>query len=520
MIGMVEGYTLKETTSLCPECLTILPARIYEKDGKVYIEKKCEKHGHFSELYWGCADMYRKASTFAMEGKGLVNPNIEKSNPACPLDCGLCKQHKSHTALANIAVTNRCDLNCWYCFFYAEKAGYVYEPTLEQFRKMVRTLRQAKPIPCNAVQLTGGEPTIRDDLLDIIRICKKEGMDHVQVNTDGIRISQDARLVKNMRMNGVNTLYLSFDGVTAKTNPKNHWEAPEAIENCRKATMGVVLVPTVIKGVNDHELGDIVRFGVKHIDTIRGVNFQPVSLVGRMPKEEREKHRITIPDTIMRLEEQTDGELVKEDFYAVPVVVPIARFLEAATNRAYYELSTHFSCGMATYLFKDGEKMIPITRFLDVDAFVNFLNDKTDQLNSGKNKYVVGAETLWKLKSFVNTAKQPKDLDLAKILFDVLLKKNYRSLSVFHHTTLFLGMMHFMDLYNYDIDRVEKCCIHYATPDEKVIPFCAFNVLPTFYRDKIQKRHGEHILEWERRTGQRLKNDLYKRSFNGEAEKV
>jgi uncharacterized radical SAM superfamily Fe-S cluster-containing enzyme len=128
---------------------------------------------------------------------------------------------------------------------------------------------------------------------------------------------------------------------------------------------------------------------------------------------------------------------------------------------------------------------------------------------------MVGAQTLWKLKSFINTAKQPKNLDLAKILFDVLVNKNYKALSVFHHTTLFLGMMHFMDLYNYDIDRVEKCCIHYVTPDNKVIPFCAFNVLPELYRDKIQKKYGEHILEWERRTGKRLKDDLYKRQLNG-----
>ena len=112
--------SLLRTQSVCPECQKVLPAEIFEREGKVWITKTCSKHGEFEELYWGDYEMYEKARSFARDGKGVSNPNVEKDNPICPYECGLCKMHKSHTALANIVITNRCDLSCWYCFYYTE----------------------------------------------------------------------------------------------------------------------------------------------------------------------------------------------------------------------------------------------------------------------------------------------------------------------------------------------------------------------------------------------------------------
>ncbi len=313
-----ERKPIQKTGSICPECLAIIPAEIYEQDGKVWIDKTCRKHGRFEELYWGSAELYKKAKRFAHDGKGIENPNVDKKSPVCPKDCGLCSMHKSHTALANLVLTNRCDLSCWYCFFYAKVMGYVYEPTKDEIEKMIKTLVSERPVPCNAVQLTGGEPTLRDDVVDIVKMCKKHGLDHVQLNTNGIRLSKDLALMKEVRDAGVNTLYLSFDGVTAKTNPKNHWEIPGVLDNCRKAGgMGAVLVPTLIKGVNDQEAGDILRFGFKNNDVVRGVNYQPVSLVGKITHADRKKMRITIPDVIRGLEEQTDGQLCYDVFFGL-----------------------------------------------------------------------------------------------------------------------------------------------------------------------------------------------------------
>ena len=513
---------LQETTSLCPDCLKSLKATIFEENNKVWIKKNCEQHGEIKELYWGDYALYEKAKKFAFGGRKQQNPTVNKENINCPSDCGLCNEHQSHSALTNLVITNRCDLNCWYCFFYAQKAGYVYEPTMEQIREMVKKVRQEEPIKGNALQITGGEPTLRKDLVEIIKVIKEEGIEHVQLNTNGIKFSQNPGLVRNVRDAGVNTIYLSFDGVTAKTNPKNHWEIPLVLENCRRAELGIVLVPTVINSVNDHEVGKILNFASKNIDVVRGVNFQPVSLVGRTPKKERERLRITIPDTIQRIEEQTNGEITKDDFYPVPIVTPISRFIESMTSKPQYDLSTHFACGMATYAFKDKGKLIPITRFLDVEGFVEYLNEKAEAISNGKNRYLVGMESIWKFNSFIDKQKMPSELNLGKLLFNVFIKHDYSALSAFHYKSLFIGMMHFMDLYNYDVERVKKCCIHYATPSKEmpIVPFCAFNVIPEWYRDKIQKQFSVPIPEWEKQTGKKMANEFYVRNIKELQEKA
>lgn len=497
-----------KTRSLCPECLALIDAEVYAENGKVMIRKVCEKHGEFEDVYWGDVELFKFASRFAADGKGIETPITEKN--VCPFSCGLCGNHKSHTALLNIVLTNRCDLACWYCFFYAKRAGYVYEPSVEQIRQMVRLAKQMKPVACNAVQLTGGEPTLREDLFEIIRVIKEEGYEHVQLNTNGIRIAIEEEFARKVREAGVNTVYLSFDGVDEKTNPKNHAEIPKILENCRKAGLGIVLVPTVIRGVNDHQLGDIIRFAAKNVDIVRGVNFQPVSLVGSMPKKEREKYRITIPDCLKAIEEQTNGEINRYDFYPVPSVVPISKFVEAMTDKPQYELTTHFACGMATYVFVDDGKLVPITRFVDVTGLLEFISERAEEIRGSKIKTLRALKGLIDLRRFVDSSKAPKGMSLAKILLNVLLKHDYSALGEFHKKTLFLGFMHFQDLYNYDIARVERCEIHYATPDGRIIPFCTFNVLPEIYRDRIQEKFGVPVEEWERRTGKKLKDEIYR----------
>jgi hypothetical protein len=285
---------------------------------------------------------------------------------------------------------------------------------------------------------------------------------------------------------------------------------PKVLENCRGAGLGIVLVPTIINTVNDGEIGNIIRFAFNNIDVVRGVNFQPVSLVGRITNAEREKLRITIPDVILKMEEQTNGEIAKNDFYTVPTIMPLSHFVEALTGKPEYEFGNHFACGMATYVFKDKDKLVPITRFVDVEGLLEYLEKKAEEVKKGKNRYLVGAKVLFKLGNFIDKSKQPEGLSLPKILYDAFLKHDYDSLGEFHHKSLFIGMMHFMDLYNYDIERVRRCNIHYTSPDGRIIPFCAFNVIPEWYRDKIQKEYGMSIAEWEKKTGRKLADDLYR----------
>ncbi len=505
---------LRHTSSVCPVCYRLLPAIIFERDGAVYIRKECPEHGEFEDLYWGDAEMFKRAMEFEVPGRGIYPPHTELLAP-CPFSCGICPAHQNTTALANLVVTNRCNLDCWYCFFYAEKAGYVYEPTLEEIDKMVDLLIKEKPAHGNAIQITGGEPTLREDLVEIVRLLRRKGITHIQLNTQGIIFVEKPWLMRELREAGVNTIYMSFDGVTPEANPKNHWEIPYILEAARKAGMtSLVLVPTVIKGINDHEVGDMVRFAAYNIDVVRGVNYQPVSLTGQMPKAEREKYRITIPDVIRKIEEQTDGQIYREAWYPVPFTVAVSEFIEAVTGEPKLMMTNHPACGMATYVFPvfervDGKKrvtrFIPITDFVDVDGFYQFLKEKAREIKEEhKNRWLTLLKVVAKLPSFIEKDKQPPGINLIGILRKIILQRSYKALGEFHYKSLFLGMMHFMDLYNYDVQRVMRCDIHYLSPDGRVIPFCTYNVLSDLYRDKIIKEYSMSFEEYERKYGKGL----------------
>jgi len=324
---------IRKTASICPVCYRLLPAIIFEREGKAFLRRICPEHGEIEESYWADAEYLRRALKYETVGV-KVSKNVETRAP-CPFSCGLCSMHRNTTALANLVVTNRCDFSCWYCFFYAEKAGYVYEPTIEEIREMIRVLRSQRPAIPNAVQITGGEPLLREDLVEIVKVLREEGITHVQLNTNGIRLAYNVELMAKLRRAGVNTLYLSFDAVDPKINVKNHWEIPYILENARKTrTTSIVLVPTVIKGWNDHELGRIIKFASLNIDIIRGVNFQPISIVGQVPREKRKEVRITIPEVIKAIEEQTNGQIPMDAWYPVPFVSVLSDFVEALTGKS------------------------------------------------------------------------------------------------------------------------------------------------------------------------------------------
>jgi len=500
------------TQTVCPYCYRILPGVIIEREGKVYIRRECPEHGEIEELYYGDITIYKKMMKWVEEGRGPRAIYTPIKLP-CPFSCGLCPLHKQHTALVNLVVTNRCDLSCWYCFFFSEAAGYVYEPSIEQIIEMIRSVKK-QGISVN-VQITGGEPLLRDDLVDIVKALKAEGVNHLQLNTNGIRFSQlywedpekAVRFARELRVNGVNTVYLSFDGVSPVTNWKNHWEIPYIFEVFRKSNMtSVVLVPTVINNVNTHELGAIVKFAGKHVDIVRGVNFQPVSLTGMMKKHERMKYRITIADLIKHIEEQTEGEIPREAWYPVPVSAIFSRLIEGITREFKFEMANHPICGAATYAYVERRKnelprLIPITEFVDVDGLLEYLEEKWEELFSGSTRLMTGLKILYSIKKFFYEEKMPPGFNLYKLLLNIIIKRNYEALGELHYKMLFLGSMHFMDLYNYDVQRVQRCNIHYIVPGGKLIPFCAYNIFEDIYRDKILRENSIPIDEYSKKHG-------------------
>ena len=484
---------IKNTKTICPECLKVLDATIFEDNGRVYIKKECPEHGFFQEVYWSNYEQYQRAEKLRCDGEGLSNPRTKTVN-GCPYDCGICPEHKSHTALAIIDVTNRCNLKCPVCFANAAAAGYVYEPTKDEITGMIANLRANQPVPAQALQFSGGEPTIRNDLFDLVRNAKDLGIRHVEVNTNGVRLSQSVDYCRELKAAGASTIYLQFDGLTPEVYKFIRGvdlldTKMKAIENLRQAGFdSVVLVVTLVKGVNDAQLGDIINFAVRNFDVVRCINVQPVSLCGRLPQKERDKMRITIPDFMQLVEEQTKGEIKITDFYPVPTVVPVSKAVGAMQEKRYVEFTAHPHCGMATYLFVENGKITPITRYANVDKFVGTMNKVYENASKGsKNKARL---------RLVGAMRHVKFSFLRKYVLRVLTEGNYRSLGDLQRKAILLSAMHFMDPYNFDLERVQQCVIHYAVPDGRIIPFCTMN---SIHRPGIERKLGVPIKEWQSR---------------------
>jgi len=472
----------KKTESICPECRKKIDAWISKNTDGVYIEKVCSTHGRFKDVYWSNKNDYDRAESFRYDGDGLDNPQT-KEKLGCPFDCGICPQHKSSTLLAIIDVTNRCNLRCPICFAHAADSTDIYEPSREQVISMLHNLRNNRPWPTPALQFSGGEPTLREDLPEFIQMAKKLGFIHVEVNTNGIKLSQSIKYCKTLKEAGVDTIYLQFDGLTPDvyklTRGRDLVDTKmKAIQNCRSAGMrSIVLVVTLIKGVNESQLGDIIRFAANNFDIIRCINVQPLSFAGRTPEEDLNKYRITIPDFMKCVEEQTGGKILAADFYPVPCVVPISKAAGVLMTEKFPEFTAHPHCGMATYFFLDHGNIVPINRYADVDKFLNSMRDVHDSA-SKNHKFLAKLKLLASLRHL-------KLGMLRKYLWPVLKKGSFEALEEIHNKMILLSSMHFMDVNTFDCDRVRRCVIHYAVPDGRLIPFCSYNNLG--YREAIEE---------------------------------
>jgi uncharacterized radical SAM superfamily Fe-S cluster-containing enzyme len=494
----------KATQSLCPECSTLIDAMIREDRGRVVMEKTCPEHGFFRDVVYSDARLYLKMENWSFgDGRGVSNP-VARNATRCPEECGLCSMHTSHTGLANLDLTNRCNLTCPVCFANANVAGYVYEPPLEQVRSMLQALRDEKPVSGRIVQFSGGEPTIYPQFLDALALAKDMGFSHIQVATNGIRFT-DLEFAQQAKEAGLHTLYLQFDGVTddvyLRTRGQRLAEMKfQVIENVRKAGMKICFVPTIVRGVNDHQIGDILKVALDNIDVVSAISYQPVSFTGRIARHELERKRFTLSDFAHAVHQQTGICDPLEDWFPLACVTPFSKLVSALRGEMTTHLSCHPHCSLGTYLFvpKNGPA-VPVTRFVDIGAMLADMDALARKAERQRIK-------LWSKLSAWNTMRKhfhedraPQGLTFQKFLQTLqgLMDKKYgRGMAEkegFSFKTLMVAGMHFMDHYNYDVERVKRCVIHYTAPDGHIYPFCAYNGGPTF-REKIEKRFSEPML--------------------------
>ena len=487
----------KTVESVCPECMRLIDARLFEHDGEVWMEKTCPEHGRFEDIYWRDARLYLKAEQYHYgEGDGIANPNTPATG-RCPNQCGLCPDHVSNTALGNIDLTNRCNLNCPICFANSDAAGYVYEPTFEQVLTMLRTYRAMRPAPGRAIQFSGGEPTLHPRFLDCLRAAVEMGFSHTQIATNGLRLAREEDFAKRCEDAGLHDVYLQFDGVTDEVYRKTRGRAlmdekMRAVERIMETDMKIVLVPTIVRGFNDHQVGAIVQFALDRIETISGISFQPVAFTGRISTDQRLAQRYTLTDMAHDVARQTGISDPLEDWYPLSCVQPFTRLVAAVRGEPNIVMSCHPHCSLGTYLFvgTDG-RPVPVPQFFNLKGLLDDMWRLAKKTETSRFKFFTKTRAFLALKRHWRGDAAPAGMTFKDWLHALngMVDKNVGRGQEGKQTfrSLLVAGMHFMDRYNYETARTRRCVIHYADPDGRLYPFCTYNSGPV-YRNRVEQK--------------------------------
>jgi len=442
------------TESVCPECLARIPAERVVRGGEVYLRKRCPRHGAFETIIWRGDPAYM--TWVRPKTPAYPQAPVTTVERGCPFDCGLCPDHRQQTCTALLEVTQHCNLRCPVCF--ADAGSPDPDPSLEVIDGWYRRLLDAGG-PYN-VQLSGGEPTLRDDLPDIVALGRSRGFGFIQINTNGLRLATDPDYVAALKQAGLASVYLQFDGMDDGIYRQLRGRdllahKIAAIEHCAQHQIGVILVPTLVPGVNTSAIGAIVDFALERLPAVRGVHFQPVSYFGRYPHAPDDSQRITIPEVIRAIETQTQGRIARTVFEP-----PGCENARCSFHGAFV-------------LMPDGH-LLPWTRHTASEASCC--------------KPTSAAEGAAKARSFV--ANQWIALDSIQPVtrgpslggWDAVLGRART------HTFSLSGMA-FQDAWTLDLDRLRDCCIHTVSPEGRIIPFCAYNLTDRQGRALYRGRH-------------------------------
>ena len=417
-------HVIRNTRSVCPICLKNISAQLVKEDNCVKMQKTCPEHGSFSAIVW-------RGKTDFESWRGNVPMLGESDGNYCPQNCGICAEHQQGSCCVLLEVTRRCNLKCKFCF--ADEAQP--EPTMDELKRAVdKIFSRGKPL----VQLSGGEPTLRDDLPELIAYIRSSGAQYVQLNSNGLRLAEDEGYVKALADAGLSFVFMQFDGISDDVymalRGKELFETKRrAIEMCGKYGLGVTLVPTVVRGVNEHQLGDIIRFGTELSPVVRGVHFQPVSYFGRYPTQPDDDERYTLDELIEAL--GTQAGISEENI---------------APSRC-----DHPGCGLhASFAVMPDRSLMPLT-----------VRRNTDSVSTaGQNREYIGSR--WKRSIQAENSGTATDMSD----FDSFISR------VSSHSFTVTAMA-FQDAMNLDIERLRRCSLH-VYEDGKLKPFCAAYLSP------------------------------------------
>ncbi len=494
--------------TLCPECSCVILGRYYEHDGQVWIEKTCPEHGYVRDKINSDVKLYLKGANWSWdEGMGQTNPHVAGAK-RCPTDCGLCGSHQSTSMLSQIEITTRCNLRCQVCWANAGASGRVVELSYEQIVDMLHQLRDMRPVPSSSIQFTGGEPTLHPRFLDAVRAAHSMGFTHVMAATNGLTFANEEFTARAAEA-GLHNLYMQFDGVgeDAYRQMRNEpvWEKKLAcIENCRKHNIKICLVPTVIKTVNDDQVGRILNFAIRNIDVTTGIAYQPVCFSGRISRDERLAKRYTLGDLAHDIARAVPGGDPYRDSYPLTFTQPISKIFSAYDGLPKIECNCHTDCGFGTYMLVSPEgRPYTFPMFFDMEGLfkdlyklgmkvhrkqraghMNFWDKFMVYLSFRRNFLPQGAPPGLTVGLFINT------------LLGCVDKRVGRAPNAWTYKSLLCAGMHFQDRYNFDIERIKRCSILYSTPDG-IYPFCTYNGGPA-YRTFAERQLSQSNEQWEK----------------------
>jgi 7,8-dihydro-6-hydroxymethylpterin dimethyltransferase len=449
---------LGRTTSICPRCRRVLDAELIERDGKVVLARTCPEHGRIEAVVYGDATRYQAIQRFDKPG----DRPLERQTPVargCPHDCGICPEHRQHTCLGIIEVNTSCNLDCPICFADSgtghQEHGFTL--SLERVESMLDAFVRAEGEP-ESVQISGGEPSIHPQVLDILAAAKDRGIKLVMLNTNGIRLARDPRFAPALAEIGVH-VYLQFDGFDDATHVAIRGrslteEKLRALERCADAGVSVSLAAAVERGMNEHEVGPIVRFGVEH-PAVTGAFFQPVTHSGRFRADSNPLDKLTNPDVIAAICEQLPEWFRDDDFVPVPCCSP--------------------TCRSATFALYDGEDLVPLPRLVEVERYLDYVTNRAVPDLDVRE----ALEGLWSAKAAGGS--DPVAERLECVACATGMPPELREVAA---RGFMLVVQDFQDPYTLDVEKLRKCCVSEIAPDGRLIPFCAYNSVG--YREQIR----------------------------------
>lgn len=434
--------TIRATFSVCPICLKRIKARLKTDGTVVRLVKQCDEHGEFSCVVWRGEPGLLKWMSFTPEMKEPVG---------CPSSCGLCSEHIQSTCCLLLELTSRCNLECPHCFAESSATTLKPDPSLEVVKKWVSEIAATGRA---FLQLSGGEPTLRDDLPQIIRHAKESGCEYVQLNSNGLRLAEDEAYVAALAQAGLSFVFMQFDGtnddIYTKLRGRKLLETKlMAIDICGRHNIGVTLVPTVVPGVNDCDIGNIIRLAVERSPLVRGVHFQPISYFGRYPLPPQDASRITLPEVLAGIYEQT-GDLVPNGSLAA-------------------SSCDHPRCGFhGAYIKMPDATLKAFTKAKEGGCCPT-------PLPAENNRHFVGLRWQRPNESCCgNKASIPMLSNrVDKVLDDINTLDGFLARAKSHSFTI--SAMAFQDAYTLDLERLRQCSLHVFDNGRKV-PFCAYYI--------------------------------------------